>query len=65
MSNRYESINWKKDDWEAHNRLKHAAIQRIIEEFMEDLKGINYQMTVKKVKYINIDGTIEKWEAKK
>lgn len=48
--------------WE---QAKEYEREKLIAEFLEDLKGINYQMTVKKVRYTNINGTIEKWEAKK
>lgn len=37
MSNRYEYINWKTEDWEAYNRLKGAALERQRAEFLEDL----------------------------
>lgn len=37
MSNRYETYNWKKEDWEAHNRLQDNSIKRIIEDF-HDIK---------------------------
>ena len=36
MSNRYETNYWKKEDWEAHNRLMNAAIERQREEFLTD-----------------------------
>ena len=49
---------------EESERLAGEEKKKIIMEILDDLKGMNYQMTIKKVRYVNIDGLVEKWEAK-
>jgi len=46
MSYRYEQNHWKREDWEAHNRLMNAAIERQREEFLEDIKAKWEYLTV-------------------
>lgn len=64
MSNRYETNYWKKEDWEAHNRLMNAAIERQREEFLEDLCSLNEFPSLIPFGFEPLRKLIKKWEGK-